>query len=167
MNIFTSYYSLDSIGLGEMVLRIVLAIAFGFIVGIDREIKNKPIDFRAYIIVAITSCAIAMIGQELAMAETQGGVELEMDLGKIIAGVLTGIGFLGAGAIIHTENGKRVVGTATGASIWAAGGMGLAVGFGFYTVAFIAFAAIALTLFVGGILIEKWYNRTDKETLDE
>ncbi len=76
---------------------------------------------------------------------------MTLDLGKIIAGVLTGIGFLGAGAIIKVEK-TQIVGTATGASIWAAGGIGLCLGFGMYGLALIGFLAVVCILVLGGIL---------------
>src|SRR5690606_24866655 len=99
-----------------------------------------PIDFRAYMIVAVTTCIIALLGQELAAQFTNVDeeIEVQIDLSRIISGVLTGIGFLGAGAIIQRSN-DRVIGTATGASIWAAGGIGLALGFGHYGLAIMLF----------------------------
>ena len=85
-----------------------------------------------------------------------------LDLGKIIAGALTGIGFLGAGAIIKRE-GDQIVGTATGASIWAAGGLGLTIGFGAYGLAIMGFITIYLILLVGGYFMPQVNGQTDKE----
>lgn len=66
--------------------------------------------------------------------------------------MLTGIGFLGAGAILRSQD-DRVVGTATGASIWASGGVGLSLGFGFYVLSALSFIAIFGLLFLSGLLM--------------
>ena len=158
-------FDLNSLSLTEALARISLAIAFGLILGWDRDSKNKPIDFRAYMIVCVTTCMMAMMALEMSydLTDTQNLVSL--DLGKIISGTLTGIGFLGAGAIIKRGN-DQIIGTATGASIWAAGGIGLALGFGVYAIAIIGFVAIAATLIIGGFLMPKIQGETDKENID-
>jgi len=103
-------------------------------------------------IVAMTSCIIAILGQELGAELALSDNAANLDLGKIISGTLTGIGFLGAGAIMRLDN-DRVVGTATGASIWAAGGIGLTLGFGYYVLAFTAFIVVAIILIIGGMFM--------------
>lgn len=147
-------FEMDAVGLVETMIRVVLAMGFGFLLGMERDRKNKPIDFRAYMIVAVTTCLVAILGQEIYSDYASANGVVSMDLGKIIAGTLTGIGFLGAGAIIKVE-GDQVVGTATGASIWASGGIGLCLGFGMYGLAVIGFAAIAITLVAGGYFTKK------------
>lgn len=146
------YLQTDVVPVHEAIIRCVMALAFGMMIGFERDSKKKPIDFRAYMIVALTTCIIALLGQELYENYNNGHNSLAtLDLGKIIEGVMTGIGFLGAGAIIKVEKDK-VVGTATGASIWASGGIGLCLGFGMYGLALIAFIGIAAILFIGGIV---------------
>ena len=148
------FIDMDVVSLQETLLRVVLALAFGLVLGLERDRKNKPIDFRAYMIVAVTTCIVAIMGQELYSDYAQASDVVSLDLSKIISGVLTGIGFLGAGAIIKVEK-DQIVGTATGASIWASGGIGLCLGFGMYGLAGIGFVAIALVLFGGGFLSKK------------
>lgn len=138
----------------ELLARVGLAMLLGLILGLDREHKNKPIEFRAYIIVCVTTCAIAVLGNELYHLHVVVYEDATMDMAKIIEGTLTGIGFLGAGAIIHRGEGQ-VIGTATGASIWGAGGIGLAIGFGFYLIGIVAFVAILFTLVFGAHYREK------------
>ena len=147
---------------GEVTLRLALAIAFGLALGLDRDSKNKPIDFRAYMIVCVATCTLAMMVQELHDDFSGDSTLLSLDMGKVISGVLTGIGFLGAGAIIKRDN-DQVVGTATGASIWASGGIGLALGFGVYGLAFAGFLAVAAILIFGGLYMEIFHNRKDEE----
>lgn len=157
-------FDLTYISWQELVLRILLAMVFGMILGLDRDSKNKPVDFRAYMIVAVTTCVVAILGQEINANFDANESFVSLDLGKIIAGSLTGIGFLGAGAIIH-QDGSKVIGTATGASIWAAGGIGLALGFGFYNLAIAAFLAIGIILIGGGIFMSKVQGKSDSEDI--
>ena len=162
---FETALTLNYISIGELVFRIILAMAFGLILGIDRDAKNKPIDFRAFVLVSVTTCLVMVLTQELHLSLAAEGNSLSaLDYAKVIAGVLTGIGFLGAGAIIHKSD-DRVIGTATGASIWAAGGMGMAIGFGFYMIALAAFIAIASTLILGGLCMKVFQGKDDKEKL--
>ncbi|WP_417432067.1 MgtC/SapB family protein [Kiloniella sp.] len=142
----------------ELLLRVGLAMVVGLVLGLERDSKNKPIDFRAYMIVAVTTCVLAILGQEIYSDFSSAENIVKVDLSSIISGVMTGIGFLGAGAII--QRGDRVVGTATGASIWASGGIGLTIGFGFYALGIVAFGAISLILLAGG-LCRAWMSGVD------
>ena len=145
----------------DVTLRVLLAALFGLLIGLDRDQKNKPVDFRVYMIVAITTTVVTIMAQEINSYYSSTEQFLTLDLGKIIAGVLTGIGFLGAGAIIKV-NDSQVVGTATGASIWASGGMGLCLGFGLYGLAFVLFIALSLTLVIAGRAMSKLTNTDQK-----
>lgn len=151
-----SLYALSVVSWQEALLRLVLAVALGALLGIERDTKNKPIDFRAFAIIALASCALAILAQEIYHDFSGADSVISVDLSKVIAGVLTGIGFLGAGAIIKQNDGQ-VVGTATGASIWASGAMGLMLGFGFYGLAVTTFLLIALIL-IGGALLSRHLN---------
>lgn len=164
MDVLASYLELQTLSYLEFGIRILLAVIFGLVIGWDREAKNKPIDFRAYMIVAAATCAIAVVGQEVYMDFGSSDTIASIDLGKVIAGVLTGIGFLGAGAIIQ-DGDTKVVGTATGASIWASGIFGLALGFGQYGVAFITFLVIAAILIIGGAYMKAFSGKADDENV--
>ena len=146
----------------ELLLRVGMAMVFGLILGLERDTKDKPIDFRAYMVIAVTTCILAILGQEIYSDFASADGVARVDLTTVIAGVMSGIGFLGAGAIIQRGN-NRVIGTATGASIWASGGIGLAIGFGFYGLGIVAFAAISITLLVGGIIRMKFIGRGGPE----
>jgi len=151
---------MNVIGFPEAALRAFLAMAFGLVLGLDRDSKNKPIDFRAYMIVALTTCIAAMLSQELYHSYQSSGNVVSLDLAKIISGTLTGLGFLGAGAIIKVE-GKNVVGTATGASVWASGIIGLTIGFGLYALALLTLVCITAVLVLGGYFMnEKKENKS-------
>jgi putative Mg2+ transporter-C (MgtC) family protein len=143
-----------TISLIEVILRIGLAAGFGLALGLERYWKNKPMDFRAFMIVAVTSCIIAIMAQEVYADYASSDNTVRLDFMQVISGVLTGIGFLGAGAIIRSRDSAQVIGTATGASIWASGGMGLALGFGFYMLALISFVTIFSVLFLFGLVMQ-------------
>ena len=108
--------SFEYLSFAELVVRITLALLFGLLIGIDRDTKNKPVDFRVYMLVCMTSCIMAILSQELYADFNTAESVVSVDLGKIISGVLTGVGFLGAGAIIKRGD-NQVIGSATGASI--------------------------------------------------
>ncbi len=156
---FDAHLGLSTLSHGELIFRVFLAILFSLILGYDRDKKGKPMDFRAYIIVCVTTCLISILALEISESHNHSEF-LTMDLSRVIAGTLTAIGFLGTGAIITKDNDK-VVGTATGASIWAAGGLGLSIGFGFYFIALIGFLSVAGILLIGGFFMEKTMGRED------
>ena len=155
-------FHLNVISFSEAAIRIALACLFGFVLGWERDAKNKPIDMQAYMIVSLTTCIVAIMGQELALEFSKNDGVVSLDLGKIIAGVLTGIGFLGAGALMKKGNDK-LVGTATGASIWAAGAMGMCLGFGFYGLAIIAFILTTIILYCGKKIMQHMPKEEDGE----
>lgn len=118
----------------EMILRLLLAAVLGIVIGLQREWKGKPAGVRTLALISVGSAMFSIIS---AMA-FEGG-----DTTRIAAGVVTGIGFLGAGAILHRHGG--VEGLTTAASIWAVAGIGLAAGAGLYLIA-VAVTIIALAI---------------------
>ncbi|MDX1626343.1 MAG: MgtC/SapB family protein [Wenzhouxiangellaceae bacterium] len=157
MDALITALQMDVVQLPEILLRVGLALLFGLALGFDREEKDKPIDYRAYMIVGTATCILGIMGQEVYADYARAGDVVSVDLAKIIAGVLTGIGFLGAGAIIKVEK-EKVIGTTTGASIWASGGIGLCLGFGQYMLALVAFIVVFVIMIAGNTLFD-WLDR--------
>lgn len=153
--------ALQTLAWPEAILRVVLALIFGFCIGYDRSQKNKPIDFRVYMIVAATTCLLAIMGEELLAIHEGNSQNIEFSLLRIVQGVLTGIGFLGAGAIIKSQDNQKIIGTATGASIWGAGSIGLMIGFGLYGLAILGFLVLIIILVLFGFLKKPLFNETD------
>lgn len=125
----------------DHLLRIVAAVILGGLIGLERERQDKPAGFRTIILICLGACVFTIL------SHTAGnGVG---DPGRIAAQIVTGIGFLGAGAIIH-ERGS-VVGLTTAASVWAVAAIGMAAGFGQFGLAIIGTGMIlaALILFQG------------------
>jgi putative Mg2+ transporter-C (MgtC) family protein len=121
----------------ELVLRLLLAAVLGGIIGFQREMYGKPAGLRT----------LALIGVGAGMF---GVISLNGFLGNnadvIAAGVVTGVGFLGAGAILHRHGG--VEGLTTAATIWVAAGVGLAAGAGLYILAPAVTAMAVIILFL-------------------
>tara|TARA_B100001123_G_scaffold429536_1_gene548202 strand:- start:1491 stop:1949 length:459 start_codon:yes stop_codon:yes gene_type:complete len=140
-------FVLDSLSWPELGLRLGGAVLIGLCLGYDRLSNNKPIGYQSYVIITVITALLAMLAIELNAQFNTGDDFIRLDLGKIISGVLTGIGFLGAGAITKRDE-DTVIGTATGASIWAAGGLGLIIGFGHYVLALVGFVVIWAVLAV-------------------
>lgn len=112
----------------EVVLRLILSAVAGGLVGIEREANNSSAGLRTHILVTLGSALIMLIsmyGFQGLGADNSGG-----EPARLAAQVVSGIGFLGAGTILRTGNSIR--GLTTAASIWVCGGIGLAIGNGYY-----------------------------------
>lgn len=118
------------LSLGELILRIAVAGALGGLVGLEREFSDQPAGFRTHILVSFGSALFTMAGA-YGVAEffEDGGANIRYDPTRIAAQVVTGIGFLGAGAILR--QGVTVRGLTTAASLWVTAAIGLAVGLGY------------------------------------
>jgi putative Mg2+ transporter-C (MgtC) family protein len=132
--------------------RLGLALLFGMIIGLDREIRGKPAGLRTHMLVALASAAFALVAIE--MVETIGAdsPSVRADPTRVIEAVVAGGAFLGAGAIIQSRG--SVLGITTGASIWLVGALGLACGGGYYAIAVVtlilAFATLTVISYIEG-----------------
>lgn len=126
----------------EITLKLLLAVGLGGLIGLERETSQKPAGFRTNILICVGSTMVMVVsGLILQGKEGSGG-----DLTRIAAGVITGIGFIGAGTIIQAQG--AVVGLTTGATLWAVGGLGIVIGAGYYLPAIIFTTIIILTLVI-------------------
>lgn len=120
-----------------MAMRVVLATVLGGVIGCEREWHGKEAGIRTYGAVALGACVFALIS-----AHVSGGNNPHV----IAAGVVTGIGFLGAGVIMR--EGGAVVGLTTAATLWATASVGLATGYGMYTIAVLVAVLVFMLLAV-------------------
>jgi putative Mg2+ transporter-C (MgtC) family protein len=118
------------LGPGQIALRLGAAIAFACLIGLDREIKHKPLGLRTNMLMALGSASFSVIVIELQHLPDMGPNASPIDASRVLQGIIDGIGFLGAGAIIQERS--HIRGATTGAGIWAIGAIGIACGFGFY-----------------------------------
>ncbi len=126
----------------EMALRLLLATALGAAIGYQRERAGKQAGLRTHVLISVGAALIALIS-----IYGFGGIG---DPARVAAGVVVGVGFLGAGVILHREGGI-VAGLTTAATIWVVAGIGLAAGAGLYIMAVVA-AAIVL----GVLIMPHW-----------
>jgi putative Mg2+ transporter-C (MgtC) family protein len=131
-----------AIGLNE-IIRLLFAVFIGGLIGIERELHFKAAGFRTMMLICVGSALFTMFSIRI------GGPS---DPGRIAAQIVTGVGFIGAGVILH-ERGE-VRGITTAASIWAAAALGIGIGAGYLLFAGIA---TALLLFVAAAL--PWFER--------
>ena len=124
----------------EVTLKLLLAVALGGLIGLERETSQKPAGFRTNILICVGSTMVMALSALI----LQGREGSEMT--RIAAGVITGIGFIGAGTIIQARG--SIVGLTTAATLWAVAGLGLVIGTGHYMIALIFTGIIILTLVI-------------------
>ncbi len=118
----------------EIFLRLVLSVVAGGLIGLEREIVHRPAGIRTHMLVCLGSALFVLVTIET----------LPNEAARIIAGIATGIGFLGAGTIFKAKS--EVHGLTTAASIWAVSAVGLAIGLGYYLMMVIAVILILIIL---------------------
>nr|WP_033171303.1 MgtC/SapB family protein [Selenomonas sp. ND2010] len=126
---------------GELFFRLVLACVLGGVIGYERQSRRKSAGLRTNMLVCLGSCLVMVLSQAL-YREVEGLTNA--DPARLAAQVVSGIGFLGAGAIM--KEGLTVTGLTTAACLWVVAGVGLAVGAGFYSGALMATALVFVTL---------------------
>lgn len=155
---------MDQLTLWEMSLRIGIALLCGAVVGLDRERKQRPAGFRTMILISIGSCGFVLIGHEtiaayakFAAANHVPGTPYpgQAEMSRVFQGLLGGIGFLGAGAVI--QNKKAVRGLTTAAAVWVVAALGAACGMGFYALAVILGLATLFTLVVLEVVENRFF----------
>jgi len=158
-----------------MMARLLTAVLAGGLIGLERSFRGRPAGFRTHTLVCMASTALMLIPvYEWQWIESRTPDSIHMDPTRMAQGIMTGIGFLGAGVIF--KEGISVRGLTTAASVWITAALGILIGIGFY---FPATVATALTIFV--LSIFRWveshmrtqsYARLDVafrrgETIDE
>ena len=118
----------------EILARIFVSIALGFLIGIERELTNKAAGLRTHILVCLGSTVFTLISIYGFSHNFYGpGIKIQNDPARIAAQILTGIGFIGGGAVLR--HGISVSGLTTAASLWITASIGMAIGTGSYTLA--------------------------------
>ena len=117
-----------------MLWRLVLAVVAGGLVGLEREMVHRPAGIRTHMLVCLGSCLYAMLTD----------IMIPIEDARIIAGIATGIGFLGAGTIFKSKS--DVHGLTTAASIWTVAAVGIGIGFGQLWLTFLCVVLILIVL---------------------
>jgi putative Mg2+ transporter-C (MgtC) family protein len=141
-----------------VIFRLILAAALSGAIGFEREFHGRAAGFRTHILLCIGSCLVMLTSMHIFDIYY---TKVAVDPARIAAGVITGIGFLGAGAIMHFKSSVR--GLTTAASLWVVAGLGLAVGSGLYLGAIATTILTIITLFIfsrleHAMIRKDWYK---------
>lgn len=153
-----------ALSIWEILLRLSLAVVVGFIIGLERERHHRPAGIKTHITVCIGATIISLIqifmvneSVQMISATPELANAIKIDMGRLGAQVVSGIGFLGAGTILHLKG--SIKGLTTAATIWLVGCMGLAIGMGYYWIVGVAIIIVMLVLiglrFVQGIALKR------------
>ena len=121
-------------------LRLLLSAVLGAAIGLQRELAHKPAGLRTHILICMGSAMFTVVSVL--------GFSGNFDPARVAAGVVTGIGFIGAGVIMRGARGDRVVGITTAASVWVTAAIGIAAGVGLYIIAIAVTLLTVLVLFI-------------------
>lgn len=147
----------------ELVLRLSAAVLVGGAIGLNRDMHRKPAGVRTHALVSLGAALIVLV----ALPPADAGFPQHPDaLSRVVQGVLTGIGFLGAGVILHAPEQHRISGLTTAATIWVTALLGVACGLGAWKPLGLAFLLGALVLGLGGRL-ERAFRRRGVRADDE
>jgi putative Mg2+ transporter-C (MgtC) family protein len=126
--------------------KLILAIVLGGVIGLEREAKGRPAGLRTHALVCLGSTILMVAARNASHALAGSGdlARMAIDPERIAAGIVTGIGFLGAGAILRT--GDLIRGLTTGATIWFVAALGIVIGDGFYPLATVSALTVVLVL---------------------
>jgi putative Mg2+ transporter-C (MgtC) family protein len=125
----------------DIMLKLLLAIALGGIIGLEREASQKPAGLRTHILISVSAAMMMILSQLMLAGKEAAGA----DTLRVAAAVITGMGFIGAGTIIQSQG--MVHGLTTASTLWTVAGIGLVVGSGYYLVA-ILFAVLVIAALV-------------------
>jgi putative Mg2+ transporter-C (MgtC) family protein len=128
----------DSDSVARITLRLIVAMIFGAVIGIQRERAGKPAGLRTHMLVSSGTAVFVIASEEFGMNPDS--------VSRVIQGLVTGIGFLGAGAILKIYDKREVEGLTTAAGIWMTAALGVAVGLGRFGVALVATLLAWMTL---------------------
>jgi putative Mg2+ transporter-C (MgtC) family protein len=142
----------------EAALRLASAFFLPLLIGMERYLRRKPMDFRPFVIISVAACGLSLASVEL--ANNTFDQQLQIDPTRVFAGVVTGIGFLGAGAMFREK--QFVQGAGSASAIWAAGAIGIVCGIGALWLATFVTVLILLLLLISGPFIHH-YDANDPE----
>ena len=130
----------------DILIKLGISAFFGMIIGLERELKRKPVGLKTSLVISIVSCLLTIVSIESAYKFPHDDqINITMDPLRLAAQIVSGIGFLGAGVILRRGN-DSISGLTTAALIWGAAGVGIAVGAGYYLEAFAGVALLIISV---------------------
>jgi putative Mg2+ transporter-C (MgtC) family protein len=146
-----------SIDLIDVVLRLLAAVAVGMLIGLDREWRGKPVGIRTLALVSLGSALVALATFHLAALNHEPDA-LSRVVQGIIQGVMTGIGFIGAGAVLRHPDDDEVQNLTTAAAVWVTAALGIACGLAAWTIVWIG-VGLTLLVLIALYPIDAWIQR--------
>ena len=142
----------------DMAVRVLLALGLGALLGLERERHDKPAGLKTHILVTLGAAGFGLIASALtAAALTSDPAQALNPASRVIQGVIGGVGFLGAGAILHMRG--HVIGLTTAANMWMAAAIGLAVGLGLFVLALLLSAGAMIGLLASRVVERRIHER--------
>lgn len=141
-------------------IKLCLACLLGSLIGLEREKKRKPVGIKTCMIISVTTCLLTIVSIQAAEYYAAMSDNIRTDPMRLAAQVISGIGFIGTGVIMHRTN-DVVSGITTAAMIWAAAAVGISIGAGFYQAVIIVTTAMFFILKYSGF-ITSHIHRQDK-----
>ena len=138
--------------------KLVLSALFGTVIGLDRELKKKPLGLKTCLVLSASSCLLTIVSIRSAYLFPDSD-KITMDPLRLAAQIVSGIGFIGAGVILKRSN-EVIVGLTTAAMIWGASGIGIAVGAGYFLEALITLLIILLGVDLLPSIMKRWGPKT-------
>lgn len=143
----------------ELAGRLVLATVFGALIGLNREQQGKPAGLRTHALVALGGALLAIVALFFGQGDSSAP-------GRVLQGVLAGVGFIGAGVILHRADTQGVHGLTTAAAIWLVAAIGVATGAGLWRTAATTLV-LALLILIAGEATDRWVHRDKPSELIE
>ncbi|MET3117061.1 putative Mg2+ transporter-C (MgtC) family protein [Undibacterium sp. GrIS 1.8] len=148
----------------EITFRLLSAVLVGCIIGLDRNLHGKPTGIKTLGLVALGASLLTMASMDFSLSQ---GKYDPSAVSRVIQGVITGVGFLGAGVIIHEAGNDRVRGLTTAASIWVTAALGIVCGMGSWQIAGVAMIIVLMLFLIGRplerMLHQKWLDKSVEE----
>ncbi|OIJ14594.1 methyltransferase [Anaerobacillus arseniciselenatis] len=136
----------------EILIKLCIALVFGMLIGIDRQLKHKPLGLKTSMVICVASCLVTIVSIE-SFYKFASPTFNAIDPMRLAAQIVSGVGFIGAGVILRRQN-DVISGLTSAAMIWAASGLGIAVGAGFYFPASVAVTLLIIAVNFLPILIK-------------
>lgn len=147
-----------------VLFRLTIAALMGGLMGWERGRADKPVGIRTMLLISAGAAAFALLGEEMIEASSRTDI-IRVDPTRVLSYIISGVGFLGAGAILHSK--RTVKGLTTAASIWVSAAVGAACGVGQFMIAFLLFAISYITLWSPWVLALATGKIDDKITIRE
>lgn len=150
---------IDSIHLNyEDIIKLILSFLLGGIIGFERELKQKPVGFKTCVILSVASCLLTIISIESSLHLINDPDHIRTDPMRLAAQVISGVGFLGAGVILHKKD-EMISGLTTATMIWASAGVGITIGAGFYGLAIFSAILILVSIKISSIIAKLRHSK--------